>query len=260
MKQEIKDKIRKKVPKFVFDSLYSDPTYEAIGRIIDNYVKDDDKKLSDLKNIIGLTVLKEIKIDGLFLAIKKELGFDDRATKEITLILLKEIFYPMKNYFNGTEDAILKLGGDVPKEKLKTLNEQMMKREKEMEEIQIRKEEEKKKKMSDTIIRKPIEKLLKEYPKLGKQIIGSQSSITVKGMSALMKPMIKYWIRDYKEKMDYMWHPNIDRVQYVYHDKNTRKMNEEERRQLYLILKSVDEEIPLPYSTKSGKIDFSSIK
>jgi hypothetical protein len=59
--------------------------------------------------------------------------------------------------------------------------------------------------------------------------------------------------------MGYYRHSNLERVQYVYHDKNTREMNEEERKQLNLILKSVDEGTSLPYSTRMGKIDFGRV-
>ena len=74
-----------------------------------------------------------------------------------------------------------------------------------------------------------------------------------------MKPLVKYWLKDYQEKMDYVWHSNIDRAHYVYQDKNTKNMNEEERRQLNLVLKSLDEKISLPYSTRMKKIDFSKV-
>ena len=98
---------------------------------------------------------------------------------------------------------------------------------------------------------------MKKYPIVGEQQIGSQESIELKSMPAPMKPIIKFWLKDYKEKMGHYQHSNLERVQYAYHDKNTKNMNEEERRQLNLIFKSVDEGISLPYSTRLKKIDFS---
>ena len=118
-------------------------------------------------------------------------------------------------------------------------------------------EEKERERMADTIIQKSVEELVKEFPVVGEQQIGSQNAIKLKSMPVPMKPLVKFWLKDYKEKMGYYQHSNLERVQYVYHDKNTKNMNEEERRQLNLILKSVDEGISLPYSTRMKKIDFS---
>jgi hypothetical protein len=100
---------------------------------------------------------------------------------------------------------------------------------------------------------------LQKYPELGEMIIGTQNAILVKGMDLPMKPMVKYWVQDYMEKTGSYRHDNLDRLQYVCHDKNTRSMNDEERRQLNLIFKSVDKEITLPYSLRRKKIDFSLV-
>ena len=126
-----------------------------------------------------------------------------------------------------------------------------------MERMKEEEEEKKRKILADTIISKSIKDLVDRFPVAGEQQIGSQESIKLKSMASPMKPLIKYWLKDYREKMGYYRHSNIERVQYVYHDRNTKNMNEEERRQLNLVLKSVDEGISLPYSTKIKKIDFS---
>ncbi len=255
MKKEIKDKIRKTLPAFVSDNLYSDYSSDAIGKIIDKYEAYDEEKMDNLKDIIGLTTLKEIKIEELFDFIKK-LELDEKKAKEIALIILCEILYPIRDYFSGIEDEILKLGGEIPKEAPKKSSEQLLKREQEMEAMGEEEERLEEERVKDIIVNSPIEDLVKNYPVVENQQIGAQESILVQGMDVPMKPVIKYWIKDYFEKMGYHTHSNLDRVQYVYHDKNTRNMNEEERRQLGLVLKSLDEGMELPYSTKKQKIDF----
>ena len=257
MKKEILDKIRNTVPNFVFDSLYEDYTIDAVGKIREEYAENNDDKMNKLKDVIGLVVLKNISIEDLFSSLKKELNLDDKITKEIALIILCEILYPIKDYFPGIEDEILKLGGKIPKEKPKQLTEQLLKREEEMVRMKELEEEKERKRMADTIIQKSVEELVGEFPVVGEQQIGSQKAIELKSMPVPMKPLIKFWLKDYKEKMGYYQHSNLERVQYVYHDKNTKNMNEEERRQLNLILKSLDEGILLPYSTRMKKIDFS---
>ena len=256
MQIEILDRIRKESPDFVWDGLNEDYATDAIIKIRETY-KFDQNYIDMITDAIGLIVLKDISIENLSSSIKKELNLDDKTTKEITLIILTEILYPIEDYFPGIEDEILKLGGEVPKIKPKKMSGQMLKRDEEMEEMQRRKEEEEKERMKDTIIEEPIGDLIKKFPEVGKQQIGSQKSITIEEMPIPMKPLVKYWISDYLEKMGHFEHSNIDRVKYVYHDKNTRKMNDEERRQLNLILKSLDEGISLSYSTRTKKIDFS---
>jgi hypothetical protein len=257
MKKEIKDKIKNTLPAFVLDNLYSDYSADAIGKIIDDYIRDEET-MDNLKDIIGLIVLKEIKIEEVFDFIKK-LGLDDRKAKDVTSIVLCEILFPMKDFFPGIEDVIVKLGGEIPKTMPVTIDQQMLKREKEMEEMEEAEEREQEEAEKDMMVSLPITELTKAYPQVESQRIGSQESIIVQGSDVPMKPEIKYWMKDYMEKAGYRTHSNLDRVSYVYHDKNTKNMNEEERRQLGLILKSFDEEIPLPYSTKHGKIDFSKI-
>ena len=256
MQIEILDRIRKKAPGFVWDGLNEDDATEAIIKIRETYKFDQDY-VDMITDIIGLLVLKDIKIEDLFSSVKKELDIDDKIANEITLIILTEILYAIKDYFPGIEDEILKLGGKIPKIKPKKMGGQMLKREKEMEEMERRKEEEEKRRMEDTIIEEPIQDLIKKFPEVGEQQIGLQKSIIIETMPIPMKPLIKYWMSDYLEKMGHFEHSNIDRVKYVYHDKNTRKMNNEERRQLNLILKSLDEGIALAYSTRTKKIDFS---
>lgn len=258
MKKEIKDKIKNTLPAFVMDNLYSDYSSDAIGKIIDDYIQDEET-MDDLKDIIGLIALKEIRIEEVFDFIKK-LGLDDKKAKDVTLIVLCEILFPMKDFFPGIEDVIVKLGGEIPKTKPFTIDQQMLKREKEMEEMKETEEREQEEAEKDMMVSLPINELAKEYPQVESQRIGSQESIIVQGSDVPMKPEIKYWMKDYSEKMGYFQHSNLDRVSYVYHDKNTKNMNEEERRQLSLVLKSLDEEMPLPYSTKHGKIDFAKVE
>ena len=256
MQIEILDRIRKGSPDFVWDGLNEDYATDAIIKIRETY-KFDQNYIDMITDAIGLIVLKDISIENLFSSIKKELNLDDKTTKEITLIILTEILYPIEDYFPGIEDEILKLGGEIPKMKPKKMSGQMLKRDEEMEEMQEQKEREEAERLADTIIEEPIGDLIKKFPEVGEQQIGSQKSITIEEMPIPMKPLVKYWMSDYLEKMGHFEHSNIDRVKYVYHDKNTRKMNDEERRQLNLVLKSLDEGIALAYSTRMKKIDFS---
>ncbi|MFZ2970117.1 MAG: hypothetical protein WA063_03145 [Minisyncoccia bacterium] len=249
------------IPSFISDNLYEDYSLEAITEIRKKYLGGDLEKNKTLKDIIALTVLKDIKIEQVLDVVEEGLKLDKTKAKEVAIIILCRILYPIKDYFPGIEDEILKLGGEIPKEIPKRLNEQLLRREEEMEAMNEEEKREESERMKDVIVNMPIQDLVKNYPAVESQQIGSQPSIVVQGMEGVsMKPVIKFWIKDYLEKMGYHQHSNLDRVSYVYHDKNTKNMNEEERRQLGLVLKSLDEGIELPFSTKKGKIDFGMIE
>lgn len=256
MQIKILDKIRKNTPDFVWDGLNDERATDAMIKIRKAYQLNQNC-VDAITDVIGLLVLKEINLEQIKSVIQNDLSLNNKTAQKISLIILTEILYPIKNYFPGIGDEILKLGGEVPKQKPKKMNAQLLKREKEIEAMQEAEEREEKARMADTIINKTIGELIKKYPKVSEQIIGNQKAIKLKDMSLPMKPMIKYWLKDYQEKMDYAWHSNIDRAHYVYQDRNTKNMNEEERRQLNLVLKSFDEKITLPYSTRMKKIDFS---
>ncbi len=248
------------LPSFVTDNLYADHSLEAITEIRERYLGGDLDKNKILKDIIALTVLKDIKIEQIKEVLEEALKLKEKESNQVALIILCNILHPIKDFFPGIEDQIVKLGGEVPKPLPKKNNEQLLKREEEMEEMKAEEKKIEVEKMKDTIVNMPVKDLVINYPMVESQVIGSQESIMVKGSDIPMKPIIKFWMKDYLEKMGFYKHSNLERVQYVYHDKNTRKMNEEERRQLGLVLKSLDEEMDLPLSTRTQKIDFGKIE
>lgn len=257
----ISEELQKKIdvlPRSVSDYLGSDEIIDAVIDLNEEFGLTHEQVVV-INDVIYGTFVRDIKIEDVFDRIRQGLGLDAEKTKSISLVLLREIFYRLKDFFPGIDDEILRLGGEIPRGGVQTIAEQLNKREAEIEEMQKKEEEEEAARMADTTVYDDIESLMSQFPEAGEMIIGTQKAISVKTMSIEMKPMIKYWIRDYKEKMGYHQHSNLDRVQYVCHDKNTRNMNEEERYQLNMVLKSLDENIKLPYSTRRKKIDFSLI-
>lgn len=242
------------------DGFRSEETANALLRIYTEYLNGDDQKLDRLKEIAGLTFIKEIPLEQLPLIVKEGLGLEEKPASEASLIILQEALFPVKKFFPGIEDAIVKLGGELPAlDPQGQLLQKFTNREEAIEDMLDKERQAEEEKLKDTVIYGKIEELIAQHPELGDYVIGTQAGIALKDMPD-MKPMVKYWIKDYKDKVGAFRHSNLERVQYVCHDKNTRSMNDEERRQLNLIVKSVDGEIELPYSTKMKKIDFSLIE
>lgn len=245
------------LPDYVCDRLFMGAGVEANISIAKDFNLSDQQS-SEMMDLVMQIVFKEIKIEDLAIELEKRLLISEDVAKEIALALLTRKLYLAKDFFPGIGDEIIKLGGEVPGG-IVAVNfvEQINRREEEIEAMQRQEEEEREQEMAVATVYGKIAELLVKFPDLGEQLIGSQNSIEVSGLPIPMKPMIRYWVHDYKEKTGHGNHSNLERVQYVCHDKNTRSMNSEERRQLMLILKSADSEIDLPYSPKLKKIDFS---
>jgi len=262
MNKEIIDRLDQ-LSEDVRDASLSNQTSDAVLLVWKQYLNNDQEDLSLFKTIIGLVFLKDIKIEQLPLALKEAFEFDEETVKKVSLLVLCEMIYPVKDHFPGVEDEILKLGGEIPKETVKEIQkekglQQFTSREEAISDMLDKEKEEEEERTKGAVVYGKIEELIKQFPEIGDTVIGIQNSITLKDMPD-MKPMIKYWIQDYKDKVGIYNHSNLDRVQYVCHDKNPREMNDEERRQLNLVVKSVDGEIDLPYSPQLKRIDFSLI-
>lgn len=257
----ISEELQKKIdvlPLTVSDYLGSEAMVSVVTDLRNEYGFSQEQ-VRAMNDVIYAAFVRDIRIEDIRTGIETQVGVDSETAQAITVTLLKDIFYVVRDFFPGVDTEILHLGGELPQEQPMTISQQFTKREEEIEDMQRREEEAEVARLADTTITDSIEKLMAQFPEAGEMAIGSQKSILVKNMPVEMKPLIKYWIADYKEKMGYFKHTNLDRVQYVCHDKNTRSMNEEERRQLNLVLKSLDEDLSLPYSTKRQKIDFAQV-
>lgn len=260
MNVEINDRLDQ-LPEKIRDHTLGDQASDAILKVWKDYLAKDISKLGKFKDVIGLALLKDIKVEQLSVVLREMFEFDDSTAAAVTVLILREMFHPVKEYFPGTDEEIVRLGGEVPVEVAREkATQQFTSREEEIEDMLDQQAKEEEAKSQQEIVYGKIEDLIRQFPDIGTMVIGTQNAISLKGMPD-MKPMIKYWIQDYKDKVSvYADHSNMDRVQYVCHDKNTRSMNDEERRQLNLIAKSVDGDIELPYSQKLKKIDFSLIQ
>lgn len=269
MNKEIRDRLDQ-LPEVIRDCSLSDAADDAIYTIWKSHIGDNDAKLDMLKDIIGLVYLAEIRIEDLAMRLREILGFDEPVARESAALILSNMFYPVKEYYPGVEEEIARLGGSLPQpeapvesvqgpSKQEKVLQQFTNREEEISEMLDKERQAEDEKKKDMVVYGKIEDLISRYPELGDMVIGLQSSISLKDMPD-MKPMLKYWIQDYKDKVGVYRHTNMDRVQYICHDRNTRSMNEEERRQLNLVVKSVDGEVELPYSTKKKKIDFTLVQ
>jgi|GEM_PF-2474862 len=105
----------------------------------------------------------------------------------------------------------------------------------------------------------PIQEALKKHPELGEQLITSER-ITLKSFPGPVRPSIKNWLADYNFVAGYdQKRSGIERTNYLFHNVNTQKLNSAERERLSLILKSYDENYPVPVNKNTKQVVFPQV-
>lgn len=105
----------------------------------------------------------------------------------------------------------------------------------------------------------PIVQAIQKYPAIGEQVI-TNTPIQIKSSSNPVRPSIKNWIYDYRHVKGNDVYEDLERGNYLFHGKNTSKLTLPERQRLSLVLKSLDNNVPLPIDIQRQQIAFSQIK
>jgi hypothetical protein len=84
--------------------------------------------------------------------------------------------------------------------------------------------------------------------------------VELRGSDDLEDPTIKNWIQDYITHLGYGRHSQMQRTQYLFHSENGKNLSSQDREKLGIILKSFDENIPLPVDEENGEIVFEGIE
>jgi hypothetical protein len=106
------------------------------------------------------------------------------------------------------------------------------------------------------IINATIQEALKNYPQLGEQGI-TNNQLKLKYFPTLVRPSIKNWITDFHDNMGAGKHSSIDRANYLFHSDNGKKITPVERQKLTMILKSLEEQVPLSIDVQAQAIVFN---
>ncbi len=104
----------------------------------------------------------------------------------------------------------------------------------------------------------PIREIAQKFPKIADTEI-TAGYIELKGSDELSDPSIKNWIKDYVSHLGYDRHSQMDRTQYLFHSENGKSLSSQDREKLGIILKSFDENFPLPVDEENGEIVFDGM-
>lgn len=100
-----------------------------------------------------------------------------------------------------------------------------------------------------------ISEALKKYSEIGEQAITSEK-LELKSFPYPVRPSINNWISDYTFTVGFNNKNPMMRGNYLFHNKNTERLTEEERNRLSQILKSLDENTPISIDESSKAVLF----
>ena len=120
--------------------------------------------------------------------------------------------------------------------------------------------EEAEEQIKQTIISKKIQILqaLSEYPNLGNQPI-SEERIRIKSQPEPVRGSLANWIKYYRYELGIGQHSTVERGQFLFRSENGKALSTFEREKVNLILKSLEENLPLEIDTERQEIVFPPI-
>lgn len=103
----------------------------------------------------------------------------------------------------------------------------------------------------------PLLQALSKYENLGNQLI-TQERIKVKSQQEPVRPSLLYWLKCYRDELGIGQHDTVERGDFLFRSVNGKNLSPEERERVNLILKSIEENLPLMIDTKRQEIIFSA--
>ena len=105
----------------------------------------------------------------------------------------------------------------------------------------------------------PILQALSKYENLGNQLI-TQERIKIKTQGESVRPSLFYWLRYYRDELGIGQHNSVERGDFLFRSENGKRLSPEERERVNLILKSIEENLPLTVDTKQQEIIFPAFQ
>ncbi|MDP2838278.1 MAG: hypothetical protein Q8O53_03310, partial [Candidatus Moranbacteria bacterium] len=120
----------------------------------------------------------------------------------------------------------------------------------------VEKEEvEEEKRPPAALVRMPLLQALSKYESLGNQLI-TRERIKVKSQAEPVRPSLLYWIKYYRDELGIGHHDSVQRGNFLFRSENGKHLSAEERERVNLVLKSVEENLPLQIDTERSEIVF----
>lgn len=104
-------------------------------------------------------------------------------------------------------------------------------------------------------VRLPLLKAMSEYRHLSEQLLTNEK-IKLKTSMEPVRPSLGNWLRSYREEIGIGFHETAQRGNFLFQSVNCKRLSNDDRARLNLILKSVEEDFPLEIDTTHETIIF----
>lgn len=189
--------------------------------------------------------------------LQEKLKLSDLTTGSISLVIRRVFFggISLDGMDEKLQTALTSGGDDV--QKVEDISEFIQK---EILTIQpkprVEKEEaEEVKRSPEVMVRMPLLQALSKYESLGNQLI-TRERIKVKSQPEPVRPSLLYWIKYYRDELGIGHHNSVQRGDFLFRSENGKRLSAEERERVNLVLKSVEENLPLQIDTEHSEIVF----
>jgi hypothetical protein len=96
---------------------------------------------------------------------------------------------------------------------------------------------------------------LGKYPKLGEQIM-TRERLQLKNQPEPVRPNLTNWLRVYRDELGVGYHDPMTRGKFIFDSVNCKKLSSEERELLNIVLRSVEENMPIDIDPAKMEIVF----
>lgn len=103
----------------------------------------------------------------------------------------------------------------------------------------------------------PLLAALSKYSRLSEQQI-SRDKIRIKSQPEPVRPSLVNWLRSYRDELGVGYHDPVLRAKFLFNSPNCKSLSSEERERLNLILRSVEDNVPLDIDVRKMEIVFPS--
>lgn len=105
------------------------------------------------------------------------------------------------------------------------------------------------------IVALPLLQAMSKYQGIGNQMLSAER-IRIKTQLEPVRGSLFNWLKYYRDELGIGQHSSVDRGQFLFRSENGRKLNPEEREKLNLLLKSLEENLPLSVDVSRQEIVF----
>lgn len=208
--------------------------------------------ISKLTPTIANIFLGEQDLTRLPIYVERTLHVNTRISHGIAYEINKNMFCKFPDYFQDAAKLLEKWEGLKTEPLLveekawrRVLDlEPWLEQEEKEKEMATQREAEEKKKTLELLDKLPLVQALGKYQRLGEQSI-TMNMLKLPSSESPVKPSINNWLIEYRDFAGPGKHNTMERGNFIFHNDNAKRLTAPERQKLTVILRSLDEDIPV---------------